>query len=145
MSFRSKTILSFLTLLSMFFAIAAIHAQTENENDILNFEDGSVYIGEYINDTPEGKGVYVTKEGMVLKGTFKNGILTGHGLQITDVGIGYQIKGGIFKNNSFINGTQILHAPNAESTKDLGGAFVSFVLWKAGKIDNKFKMQIFNW
>lgn len=145
MKFKYYVLVVLFLTVSLFITSRVINAQSVKENGVLNFEDGSIYIGDYIDDMADGKGVFVTKDGMVLKGIFKKGILTGHGLQINDLGIGYQIRGGIFKDNSFINGTQILHAPAAESTKDLGGAFVSLVLWKVGKIDNKFKMQIFNW
>ena len=47
-----------------------------------SFANGDIYIGEYANGKPEGKGIYHWNDNAVYKGFFRNGLRHGKGKQI---------------------------------------------------------------
>lgn len=55
---------------------------------IVSYENGDLYLGDVLNDVPEGQGMLLYSDGQVYMGSFKNGELDGRGrLEIPGVGI----------------------------------------------------------
>ena len=66
----------------------------------VKYSDKSTYVGEFVNDKKEGKGVYTTHEGRKHDGLWAGGMKNGQGKQIAaDGGIE---KEGVWEDNKFL-------------------------------------------
>ena len=79
------------------------------------YDDGKYFIGEYINNIPNGKGIKYYKNGNILyEGNFINGKFEGNGKVIFDNGLYYI---GQFKNG-LRNGKGTLYYSNGNIKKE---------------------------
>ena len=70
------------------------------------FKDGSKYTGNWLDNNPDGQGIYIYPDGSKEVGEFKNGLLNGFGIRYNADGAITQE--GIFKDDEF------LHAKTSE-------------------------------
>lgn len=68
------------------------------ENKTIIYKNGDKYIGQVLENTHNGYGVYFYKNGEIYEGNFKNGLQNGEGKFIFK---NKQIINGIWKNGKF--------------------------------------------
>lgn len=106
-----------------FFNLASLNpAQTQQKT--INNPDGSVYVGEVVNDIPNGQGILTLQDGSTYEGEFKNGKLNGQG-KFTNKST-YHWEKGEFKDGK-LNGQGEKH--------DQEGVFVG--TFKDGRLDGE--------
>ncbi|MCW7492522.1 hypothetical protein ND861_09690 [Leptospira sp. 2 VSF19] len=137
----------------VFSIYTTLNSQEENKKDFgnLSFKNGSIYRGEHDGSIPDGEGVYIAADLSVIKGTFKKGVLVGHGISINDLDLkfpqdyrpykAYQIMVGMHsEKGSILDGARIESIPNNKIIfpKGLGKVVVNQI--KLGSsIDNTIK------
>lgn len=152
---NSLYILILFILIGIFIPQLVADETVEQNFGNLTFKDGAIYRGEHISGVPNGEGVYVSSEGIVMKGTFKDGKLYGHGMFIEEVEMrkgvfpykGFQIMVGIFIENLKISkGAIIRSTPNMKNFtgENQKGSIVMYEM-KDDKEIFDIKSKIINW
>ena len=74
--------------IAVFFIIINLNAQCLSGNcnngyGVKKYQDGTLYIGEWWNDTPSGKGTVIWSDGSIYIGDFEKGAYNGAGTHFT--------------------------------------------------------------